>query len=175
LPEESFPPLDARLELPAAWRFVLLRPLGHATVSGTEEDARIAALPTASSNVTQVLIDEAREHLLPAAATADFTAFSASVYRFNRSAGELFAAAQGGPYNGEIVTALIARCRQLGTTGVGQSSWGPTVFSACEDQAAAEWLVEKLRAEYSAEQLELTITPPDNRGVNIVQTNERPR
>ena len=51
------------------------------------------------------------------------------MYELNARAGDAFAAAQGGRYAAPAVTALVARLRGLGVKGVGQSSWGPTVFA----------------------------------------------
>lgn len=167
LPDEFFPPLDARIALPEEWRFVLLRPLGEATVSGAEEESRLAALPASPEEVTAELITEARERLLPAAAAADFSAFSASIYAFNRRSGELFAASQGGPYNGPRVTELIELGRSLGVMGMGQSSWGPTVFAACPHPEAATQLAAAIRQQYRPESLDITITAPSNRGGTI--------
>lgn len=169
LADEPFPPLDARLELPAAWRFVLLRPQGETPIFGAEEEARMAALPASPGDLTTALITEAREELLPATATGDFARFSASVYRFNRLSGELFAAAQGGPYNGPAVTRLVARCRELGIVGVGQSSWGPTVFAAFENQTMAEDFMKCLQSDISADQLDAMITGACNQGATVRQ------
>ena len=71
--------------------------------------------------------------ILPAAEAGDLEAFGEAVHEFNRRAGEPFAAAQGGPYASPAVAGLIGELRQLGVAGVGQSSWGPTVFAVVGD------------------------------------------
>ena len=74
--------------------------------------------------------------LLPALAIEDVEAFGAAIYELNARAGDAFAAAQGGRYAGPTVAALIGRLRAAGIKGVGQSSWGPTVFAITPRDAA---------------------------------------
>jgi len=163
---ELVSPLDCRLDLPEDWRFVLVRPIELSGLSGDDEAQAIAA-PAAISDVIHAhLVAEVREHLVPAAATCDFTDFAASLYRYGNLAGQCFAARQGGPYNGPVLTALVERIRELGHAGVGQSSWGPTLFSIFPTPSAARQLVERLRACDFTE-IEATITAPANSGVSV--------
>jgi beta-RFAP synthase len=167
LADEPFSPLDARLEIPAAWRFLLLFPRPVPAIYGSEEDSRLAALPPTPIATTDALIRQVREDLLPAVAAADFASFAASLHRFNREAGELFAPVQGGPYHGPVVTSLIAACQRLGGAGVGQSSWGPTVFVAQPNEIAAEEFLARLRATIDSTTLTATIAQPCNAGAQI--------
>lgn len=132
-------PVRRRIELPAAWCVVLIR-LAEATsgVAGEWEQANFARLPRPSDCQRQELVREIEEDLLPAAAEGDFCRWSEAVFNYNRHSGGLFAAVQGGPYNGRAIAAGIGRLRQSGIRGVGQSSWGPTIFAICEtgEQAA---------------------------------------
>src|SRR4029079_11549235 len=61
LPEEPISPLDCRLDLPAEWRFVLVRPRQLAGLAGADESAAMAALPAVPPEVTQRLIAETRD------------------------------------------------------------------------------------------------------------------
>lgn len=122
-----------RVELPDAWRVVLIRLAATtAGVAGEWEQAKFARLPRPSACQKQQLIREVEEDLLPAAAESDFERWSEAVYNYNRHSGNLFAPVQGGPYNGEAIAGGIKRLRQSGVQGVGQSSWGPTIFAICE-------------------------------------------
>jgi beta-ribofuranosylaminobenzene 5'-phosphate synthase len=167
LPGEPISPLDCRIDLPAAWRFVLVRPAGVVGLTGADEAAVMAALPEVPADVTAGLIALAGDQIVPAAATANFEAFAAGVHEYGRRAGELFAARQGGPYNGPVLAELVSRIQSLGYQGVGQSSWGPTLFVACRDQATAEQLARQLRKGVGGEGLDLAITPPANHGASI--------
>jgi beta-ribofuranosylaminobenzene 5'-phosphate synthase len=173
LPGEPISPLDCRIDLPADWRFVLVRHVAAAGLSGEEEAAAMAELPTVPAAVTEELIGEVRERLVPAAATTDFPAFAASLYRYGHLSGECFAARQGGPYNGPVLTSLVEQLRAMGFEGVGQSSWGPTLFVAAESEAAAAALQHQLQQRPDAAALHVEISRPCNRGVRIEVTAPR--
>ncbi len=167
LPGEPISPLDCRLDLPAAWRFLLIRPKDLVGLAGDDESAAIASLPEIAPAVTQRLIAEARDHLVPAAATGDFAVFAESLYRYGRLSGQCFAPRQGGPYNGPVLTRLVEQLRACGAAGVGQSSWGPTLFVAQPSQAAAETLLRQLHELPDLPPLDASIAPPANRGAQI--------
>jgi predicted sugar kinase len=82
--------------------------------------------------------------MVPAAEAGEFDRFSRSLWRFGHQAGQCFAAVQGGPFAGVRSARLIEAMRGAGVEGVGQSSWGPTVFALVEDARAAGPLIEQL-------------------------------
>jgi beta-RFAP synthase len=170
LPGEPISPLDCRIDLPEDWRFVLVRPIGLTGLAGEDESTAIASLPAIAPAVTDRLVTETRDQLVPAAATSDFPTFAASLFRYGNLSGQCFAARQGGPYNGPILTRLVDQIRSLGAEGVGQSSWGPTLFVAQPNQAAAEDLTERIAALPGQWPLELVVTPPANRGARVEVT-----
>jgi beta-ribofuranosylaminobenzene 5'-phosphate synthase len=167
LPGEPISPLDCRIDLPVEWRFVLVRPIGQVGLAGDDEASAMDALPAIPAEVTERLIGDARDGLVPAAATGDFARFAESLYRYGRLSGQCFAARQGGPYNGPVLTRLVQQLRDLGAVGVGQSSWGPTLFAVQPDEAAAESLARSLCSHDPETPLDLIVTPPANRGVQI--------
>jgi beta-RFAP synthase len=170
LPGELLSPLDCRVALPAEWRFVLVRPLGLAGLAGDEEVeamARQAAVPPA---IRDEMIAEVRERLVPAAVTADFSAFADSLYRYGNLAGQCFSSRQGGPYNGPVLTALVERIRSFGFCGVGQSSWGPTLFVVTPSDSVAEHLADQMKsisATAEFDSLDLMVADPCNDGARI--------
>jgi beta-ribofuranosylaminobenzene 5'-phosphate synthase len=167
LPGEPISPLDCRIDLPEQWRFVLLRPVGWQGLSGEQEEQAIGGLPRVPEEVTARLIAIARDELIPAAATANFPQFAESLYQFGHLAGSCFAARQGGPYNGPVLTRLIEWLRSRGYVGVGQSSWGPTLFAAVPDQHSAIVLADLLQQSHPEGPLEVTIAAPNNRGALV--------
>jgi beta-ribofuranosylaminobenzene 5'-phosphate synthase len=129
-PGEPLAPLVARLDFPADWAVVLFTPAGPSWHGGREHEAfaRLAAAGPSAAE-TEVLCRLVLTGLLPALAAADLESFGQAVYEFNARAGDAFAAAQGGRYAGPAVAELVNRLRAAGVHGVGQSSWGPTVFA----------------------------------------------
>lgn len=167
LPHELLSPLDCRIDLPPDWRFLLVRPCGLSGLSGEDE---AAAFPTATEPLHR-LCEELRalvnEAIIPAAATADFRAFAESLYRYGHQAGLCFARRQGGPYNGPVLTSLVECIRAVGGTGVGQTSWGPTLFVACPDASAAEELQQRIASSWQRPPLDFTLAAPWNQPARI--------
>jgi beta-ribofuranosylaminobenzene 5'-phosphate synthase len=167
LPGEPISPLDCRIDLPVHWRFVLLRPIGWQGLSGEQEEQAMGELPGVPAQVSEQLIALARDGLVPAAATANFPQFAESLFQFGHLAGSCFAARQGGPYNGPVLTQLIGWLRDHGYSGVGQSSWGPTLFCVLPDQHSALALAHLLQQGLPGIPLEVMIAAPNNRGALV--------
>lgn len=168
LPDEPISPLDCRVPVPESWRFVLVQPPLAAGLSGPDEQTAFDRLPPVPEEVTQELQEELDLRMLPAIREADFARFSDSVYRYGRLAGLCFAPVQGGPYNGPHLASLVELIRALGVTGVGQSSWGPTLFALLPGQHEAQEFVASLAAKLADEEVRLTITQPNNYGAGIL-------
>ena len=130
-PGEAVSPLVARMAFPADWAVVLFAPTGDTAWHGGRERQAFARATEAgpSPAETDVLCRLVLTGLLPALASTDLDAFGEALYEVNARAGDAFAPAQGGRYAGPAVAACVARLRAAGVAGVGQSSWGPTVFA----------------------------------------------
>jgi beta-RFAP synthase len=164
---ETLAPLDRRVSLPAQWRFVLVSPLRGKGLHGEAERDAFGSLPAVEADVADALHRELHEHMLPAAEAADLAAFGDSVYQFGRRAGLCFASVQGGPYNGPRLQMLVDLIRDCGIRGVGQSSWGPTIYAVCADDDAAVKLVDQLKARGALADADVWISAPCNRGARI--------
>lgn len=167
LPGETVSPLDARIALPDAWRFVLVTSRMTTGLAGEAEIQAFGQLPAVAPATTEELIRLAREELLPSAAQGEFDHFSAALGRYCHLAGLCFAAIQGGAYNGPLLTRLVELMKSCGATGVGQSSWGPTLFALQPSQCAAEEFATRLQQNSAGIALEIVISPPNNRGATI--------
>ena len=165
LAHEAISPLDQRLELPRDWRFVLIRPNADLGLHGADEHRAFAALPAVPVETANHLNRLLDDQLLPAAKTGDFTRFSESLYEYGYRSGICFASAQGGAYRGPRLTKLVELVRSLGVSGVGQSSWGPTLFAAVPDDRAAHELVTQLRL--LDDDLSLVIAAPTVAGARL--------
>ncbi len=168
---EPISPLDCRIDLPEQWRFVLVRPKEISGLAGEDEAAAFDALPEVPRSLTDQLIAIVHDQLVPAAALADFDRFATSLYEYGSRSGELFAARQGGPFNGPAITALVEQILLLGYSGVGQSSWGPTIFVATPSIDAAKRLVNSLRSCDRQRPLDLVIAAPNNCGAKIIASH----
>jgi beta-ribofuranosylaminobenzene 5'-phosphate synthase len=142
LPGDGVSPIVAHVRLPAAWRIVLFTPPVPADWHGLRERDAFAKAQGGDPIALQRIAETA---ILPAAQAGDLDGFGEAVHEFNRLAGEPFARAQGGPYSSPVIAELIADVRQIGVRGVGQSSWGPTVFAIVGDSDTALSLVLRFR------------------------------
>ena len=164
---EEISALVARMELPAAWRILLLIPRKSTGLFGDAERQAFARLPPVPRETTAALCTEALLHLLPAAAKADFEAFSASLYRFGEMAGNCFAAQQQGTFFDCHAAQLAARMRQLGVEGVGQTSWGPTLFAMLPNQQTGQEIANRIRVEADSADYDCVLTAPENHGATV--------
>jgi beta-RFAP synthase len=173
-------PLVARLPFPEPWRLVLILPRERADVGvhgGREVEAfaQLAAHP-GSPERTDVLCRLTLLGLLPALAEGDVDTFGEALYEFNRRAGEAFAPVQGGVYAGPRVAELVEYVRGQGVRGVGQSSWGPTVFAVVADAGSAQHLAGRLRHHFGLPESSVLVTAACNHGATITSgTSRAPR
>jgi len=145
-PDEPLSPLLTRVFLPDEWRVVVFSPPGSDRWSGNLEQhafERAREVPR-PPGLTDTLCRIVLLGMLPAAIAGDLAGFGEAVHEFNRRAGEPFAAVQGGPYAGPGVADTIAAVQRFGVRGVGQSSWGPSVFAVVGSADEATWLVKAL-------------------------------
>lgn len=168
-PASRVAPLVARLEFPEAWRLVLLIDRGERGVHGDREAEafrrlRRTGIPPAQ---TDALCRAVLLGMLPALAERDLAGFSACLHEYNARAGEAFALEQGGPYASDGVAEAVALMRRQGVTGVGQSSWGPTVFGVASDEDRGRHLVQGLRRRLGPARFEVLLTAARNRGADV--------
>jgi beta-RFAP synthase len=164
---ETISPLLERVPLPSQWRFVLVSPPGSVGLSGTREQIAFEKLPPVPLAVTERLTSIMCDRILPAAKTANFSEFSNAVFDFGFLAGSCFESVQGSAYNGTTLEKLVKRIRAIGVRGVGQSSWGPTIYSICESESSAIALADHLRAKGWCNECDLLMASPDNQGARV--------
>jgi len=100
----------------------------------------------------------------PALLERDLPAFGEALFEFNRRSGGLFQTVQGSEYGSPEGADMIGRLRGMGLRGVGQSSWGPTLFAIAEPDrlASAAATLEALGAPWT-----ITLTRARNRGYDV--------
>ena len=164
---EMLAPIDRRIELPATWRFVLVRLWQSPGLSGNSEAKAFQTILPVPHSVTGQLEEELNERLLPAAAAENLADFGESVYQYGRLAGGCFSQFQSGPFATKRIEQLVDRIRHFGVKGVGQSSWGPTVFAVTADDDHARALGDQIRTWYGSEIADLRITSGNNTGARV--------
>jgi beta-RFAP synthase len=141
-------PLIARLAFPPDWRCVVAIPDAEGqAITGAVEDAAFASLPAPSAREVERVAHVVLMVLLPALADGDLPVFGHALTQIQEITGCWFASVQGGPYAKGPSEALVRRMSEWGASGVGQSSWGPTVYGIVEGDAASVLLADRVRAE----------------------------
>ena len=165
---ESLAKLTRRLDIPEPWRVLLISPLHDTGLHGSAEIDAFAQLPPVPPEITEQLQHLAEARILPAIEQADFAAFSESIYQYGHLAGSCFTSVQGGPYASSDVDLRIKKLRSLGLLGVGQSSWGPTIFAFTHNTSIATHWVKKFAEIPEFNACEIAITAPNNHGASVV-------
>jgi beta-RFAP synthase len=138
-------PLLARLPFPASWRCVVAVPDSAAGMNGVAEDAAFAKLPPPPAADAERIAHLVLMALLPALAEADLGTFGSALTAIQAVNGRWFASVQGGTFAPGPSEALVRRMTEWGAAGVGQSSWGPTVYGIVNGDEAATRLADRVR------------------------------
>jgi beta-RFAP synthase len=138
--------LVARADFPEEWRVVLVIPPEAQGLHGRDEAEAFERLPGGGWDLarTEALCRLVLLGMLPALREGDVQAFGEALYDFNRRVGEGFRCVQGGVYSRAQAMEITAELRRLGVRGVGQSSWGPSLFAVAGDPETAEHAVRRL-------------------------------
>lgn len=136
--EWEVPPVAARHDVPEDWRFLLVRPDVDPGRSGENEDASMRTVvenadPAVADRIAGVLV----RRVLPAIVGGSAERFGAAVEEVGRLNGTWYADEQGGVYRPPVGALVDALGDDPAVYGVGQSSWGPTVYGVT-DAAHAE-------------------------------------
>jgi beta-ribofuranosylaminobenzene 5'-phosphate synthase len=143
---DAVAPLISRLPIPPAWRCIIAIPEGQPGLSGAVEAAAFNQLPPPAEREVERVAHLVLMQLLPALADGDLIAFGAALTEVQRITGGWFAPAQGGAFASGLTRGLVDLMAEFGALGVGQSSWGPTVYGLVPHQDAARDLAQRVRA-----------------------------
>jgi beta-RFAP synthase len=160
-------PLVSRIHFPADWRIILVIPPGAIGSHGSEETDALASLDTSISNATESLCRLILLGLLPSLVERDFDAFSESLFDFNARVGDVFSLVQGGRYSHPLGNSVISFLRENRVRGVGQSSWGPTLFALIRDEREADYWRRRVREQFSLGGDEVLVTQARNSGASV--------
>jgi beta-ribofuranosylaminobenzene 5'-phosphate synthase len=163
-------PLVARQPFPEKWRLVVTLPPHHAAgLHGSSEGEAFAQLlgKPAASRATEALSRLVLLGMLPALVERDVDAFGEALYEFNARVGEAFAPLQGGVYASPQIAEIINFVRGQNVCGVGQSSWGPSVFAVVADAERGEYLAAQLRRRFALPPSAVWVTPACNHGALV--------
>lgn len=164
--ETQLAPLGLHMPIPEDWRFVLIRSSTSTGLSGKQE-SRVFSKPGKDLQRNHdLLVRMTNDRILPALLNEAFDEFSEAIYEFGKTSGSYFEHIQGGPFNGERIMAIVEHARSNSVAGVGQSSWGPTVFLLAKSPESANRIATQMSPFLLSDE-SLLISPPMNRGYQI--------
>ncbi len=162
---DDISPLVARLDLPEEWRVLLVTPNDRRGLSGDAERSAFSRLTPFPVSLTESLCRIVLMELLPAVASGDFSSAAASLREFGQLNGSHFAPVQGGIFADPQMAELAKWLTDQGCGGVGQSSWGPTLWVLCREESEAIRCREMIAAHPPARACTIHLTAAKNSGV----------
>ncbi len=129
----EIPPLLVRLDFPPDWGILVVIPGPFQGLHGPEERRAFAQLPPVTRSMTDRLCHLVLLGLLPALVEQDLSSFGRAVSELQAHVGKHFAPAQGGSYARPAIETLVRYLENEGFSGVGQSSWGPTIYAFTDE------------------------------------------
>ena len=118
-----------RATLPDHWSLLIVIPTHSAGLSGPDEVRAFDSLPPPTSSATDRLCRLVLLGLLPSLVESDLDSFGQTLMEMQEVVGNAFAPVQGGRFASPETESFMARMLSLGLTGIGQSSWGPTLYA----------------------------------------------
>ena len=161
---DEISPLVARLEFPSKWRVLLVMPNDRRGLSGDAERTAFTKLTPMSASLTEKLCRIVLMELLPAVASEDFSMTAAALREFGQLNGSHFAPVQGGVFADPQMSELAQCLSDQGCVGIGQSSWGPTLWILCRDDADAVRCREQIALHPSGKACTIHLTAAVNVG-----------
>jgi beta-ribofuranosylaminobenzene 5'-phosphate synthase len=161
----GIPPLVARHAFPEEWSILVVQPPGLHGLHGADEARAFDELPPIPDRVTERLCRIVLLDIIPALLERDLPAFGAALMELQANVGAIFAPAQGGTYTSPHAAAIVEELGRAGLVGIGQSSWGPTLY-AFSDRPPEEIasLADRLRQRVMIDGCSVLVTRADNQG-----------
>jgi beta-ribofuranosylaminobenzene 5'-phosphate synthase len=131
------PQIIFRYDFPTNWYFVVVIPETEKGLFGKKEDNLINCLKP-SKKISEEICRLTQIKLLPSLVEKDIEEFGAALTEIDLRNGMFFEELQGGIYRGKFAKNLMEFLLSSGVYGVGQSSWGPTIYGLVDDTNAQD-------------------------------------
>lgn len=166
--KDSVPPILFQRPMPKDWYFVTAIPETGPGLSGKKEDDAFLRLPQAPAGLVEKISWVLLMKMLPALVEEDIADFGRALTSIQYMVGDCFASIQGGRFASAVSGKMVDFLLQRGAAGIGQSSWGPTVYGLVEGRDQARRLAKEAQA-YLAELGggQVYCVQPQNRGVRV--------
>jgi len=165
------PPVVFQHPLPDDWRFVLATPRATPGLSGATERRAFRDLPPMDEDRVGRICRLTLMQVVPAVLTGDIRVFGAAITEIQQLVGEYFAPCQGGRFASRAGCEVTELALSRGAHGVGQSSWGPTVFALVANEARADALADEIRTDFGDHLAWVDVSRARNRGASCQEAS----
>lgn len=142
------PPVVVHMDIPDAWRFILVFDERGQGLHGQLEVQAFKTLPPFSQQEAARLCYLLLMQGLPAVAENNLLPFGEVITQLQRAVGEHFSSVQGGVFTSPEVAEAMQWLALQGAVAIGQTSWGPTGFCAMAGVDLAEAVTQRARQEF---------------------------
>lgn len=136
------PPLLLRIPFPEEWSIILALPEAEEKMFGSKEEKAFRSLSPMEEEVSGKICRLLVMRLLPGLMEKDLQGFGSAVTKIQHLVGNYFAPVQGGEYACQQGERLAEFMLSQGAAGVGQSSWGPTIYGFTSKEQEAGLLAK---------------------------------
>jgi beta-ribofuranosylaminobenzene 5'-phosphate synthase len=134
---DRVPPLLFKQSIPKNWYFVVAIPNADPGLSGGKERQAFSKLPRAPVSLVEKISRVLLIQMLPALVEKDIAGFGQAMTRIQLMVGDCFSSVQGGRFANPASEKMVEYMLSRGAAGIGQSSWGPTVYGLVEGKDRA--------------------------------------
>jgi beta-RFAP synthase len=166
--KNHIPPVLFRHSMPKDWIFVTVIPATKHGFNGEQENKAFQQLPQAPASLVEKISRVLLIRMLPALVEKDIANFGQALTDIQCMVGDCFAAVQGGRFADPVSEKVVDFFLEKGAAGIGQSSWGPTVYGLVRGKARARRLARDVHIyldELGGGQV--FCVQPQNRGAQV--------
>jgi len=169
------PPVITHLSFPEHWRIILVFDDEVEGINGAQERRAFNTLPTMEKDISATLCRLTMMQALPAIVEQDCSQFGSAITEIQNIIGDYFSIAQGGRYTSPFLKSILDTMGNMGATGMGQSSWGPTGFAIFPNETIAFRALKKIRDEWKAQsRLRFVLSEGFNHQAEISVSEQKP-
>ena len=162
------PPVLFHHAVPRDWFFVTVIPKTEKGLNGKKEDNAFVKLPQAPSGLVQKISRRVLIQMLPALVEKDVESFGEALTDIQCMVGDCFASIQGGRFSNPVSEKVVDFMMDHGAAGIGQSSWGPTVYGLIQGRDEGQKLLRQTQSYLDTlGGGEAFLARPQNRGARI--------
>ena len=163
---QELAPLIHRIPWPEHWQVILVTPQEPEGVFGKKEMELFTQLPPPSLESMNQVARMIHSDFLSALANFDFLTAMASLEIVQKQVGQWFAPAQkDSVYGSPLRDSIIKSMNSSGLRGVGQSSWGPTLFGFSQSSdTEIQSMIDSIKNQHPEIPLNILITSASNTG-----------